>query len=125
MSDAYLVHAFDMINVGDIDLVRQVRELASRVVIGVLTDEQIEATTGRRPIIPLPERLTLALHLRGVHAAVVHDDHSVPEGTVVYAETGNAAAWDGAAVELAPRIQTTSSMLRAATVDQHHDRAVA
>lgn len=115
MSDAYLVHAFDMINVGDIDLVRQVRALASRVVIGVLTDEQVEASTGRPPIIPLAERLTLAMHLRGVHEAVVHDDDRVPAHAVVYVEAGAAASWDVSAVGLAPRQRSTSTMLLAAS----------
>jgi glycerol-3-phosphate cytidylyltransferase-like family protein len=61
-----LVRSFDLINVLDLDLVAQARQLCTRLVIGVHSDELVTQLTGRSPVMPLSERLLLAAHVRGV-----------------------------------------------------------
>ena len=77
MTVGYLAHGFDLLNVGDLDVIAQVRAQCSRLVVGVLSDQTVERATGRPPVVPLVERLALVGYLRGVDEVTVHDDTSV------------------------------------------------
>jgi cytidyltransferase-like protein len=70
----YLANSFDLINVRDLDLIAQARHLCSRLVVGVFTDDFAERHQGRRPVVPLVERMALVQRVRGVHEVRVHDD---------------------------------------------------
>lgn len=86
---AYLVGAFDMLNVAHLSLVDQVRAQCDRLVVGVLTDAEVEALNQQAPVFPLDERVTIVSHLRDVDEAIVHSPQWVAEhpGARVYALT--------------------------------------
>jgi len=74
----YLARSFDLINVSDLDLIFQARQLCSRLVVGVHSDELVTRLTGRAPVVPLSERLALVAHVRGVDEVLVHEADSSP-----------------------------------------------
>lgn len=74
----YLARSFDLINVSDLDLIAQARRLCSRLIVGVHSDELVIQLTGRPPVVPLPERLALVAHVRGVDEVLVHEAGSCP-----------------------------------------------
>lgn len=116
MNIGYLPSCFDLINVRDLDLVSQAAARCTRLVVGVLTDELAERLTGRRPVVPLAERIALVSHVRGVEEVVVHDDVRLSElgpHTVVFGPTDEPAPWDMAGVvALTPARHTQSTVLR-------------
>lgn len=69
----YLACPFDLLNVGDLDLIAQARSRCDYLVVGVYSDELIESISGRPPVVPLQERLVLVGHIRGVDHATRHD----------------------------------------------------
>ena len=73
MSVGYLADSFDLINVRDLDLIAQARARCTRLVVGVFTDEHAEWLFGRRPVVPLSERMAVLRHVRGVDEVVAHD----------------------------------------------------
>lgn len=78
MMCGYLAYSFDLLNVGDLDVIRQAREQCDRLVVGVYSDESVEQYNGRPPVVPLVERLELIRHLRGVDEVVIHDQKKPP-----------------------------------------------
>jgi glycerol-3-phosphate cytidylyltransferase len=74
MTRGYLASAFDLINVGDLDIIAQARMRCDQLLIGVYTDEYVRALTGRSPVVPLTERVELVRHVRGVDRVVPHED---------------------------------------------------
>ena len=79
MTVGYLAAAFEVVTVRDLDLIRQARQLCTRLVVGVLRDEDVVRLFGRRPVAPLLERIAVVRHLRGVDEVVAHDDRSVTQ----------------------------------------------
>lgn len=73
MAIGYLPSSFDLINVRDLDLISQAVARCSRLIVGVLSDDMVERLSGRRPVVPLVERMALVRHVRGVDEAVVQD----------------------------------------------------
>lgn len=69
MRTGLLVSAFDIVDVADLDVLRQAREECDRLAAGVLTDEIIEPLTGVAPIVPERDRLEIVRALRGVAEA--------------------------------------------------------
>lgn len=55
----YAVGTFDLFHIGHLTLLKHAREQCDRLVVGVASDELLELTKGRRPIIPLGERLDI------------------------------------------------------------------
>lgn len=72
MCTGYLIGAFDLLNVRDLDIIDQARDRAGRVVLAILDDAEVERLYGRPPVVPLLERVMLAAHIRGIHQVVVH-----------------------------------------------------
>jgi len=110
----YLVHDFDLLNVGDLDLLQQARAACATLVVGVLTDEAVHRHYGTSPVVPLAERMALVGRLRGVDDVVEHS--SVPAGTAVVfrAATASPVVPDTAAITLSPSRQPQSPLLQAA-----------
>lgn len=85
MSKGYLAASFDLLNVGDLDVIAQARQRCDHLTVGVFSDAYVEQCSGRGPVIPLAERLELLCHVRGVDTVVVHDedaDQVMPGRTV-------------------------------------------
>ena len=59
MSVGYLADSFDLINVRDLDLIAQARARCTRPIVGVFTNQYTEWVSGRRPVLPLSERMAV------------------------------------------------------------------
>jgi cytidyltransferase-like protein len=112
----YLVSSFDLMNVGHLDVIDQAQQLCARLVVGVLTDGEVEVLTGRSPVVPLEERLALVRHVRGISGAVVHGSQEqralAPDRS--FEIDGEDLEGPDGAVRLAPRRRTASDVLLAA-----------
>jgi glycerol-3-phosphate cytidylyltransferase len=116
MSVGYLAQSFDLLNVRDLDLIAQARQHCAHLIVGVHTDELVEARQGRRPVVPLSERMALVGHVRGVAEVVEHGDDPVelPLGTVVFAVDDETPETTLDVVPLSTRRHTVSVALREA-----------
>ena len=73
MEIGYTFHAGDLFHVGHLHQIRICKEhlgIDGLLVVGILTDEAIEAYK-RKPIIPLPERVSIYGALRDVDLVIV------------------------------------------------------
>lgn len=71
MKTVYTSGSWDLLHLGHINMIRRSRELGDRLIVGVSTDELIEAYKGMKPIIPFEERLELIRALRWADEVVV------------------------------------------------------
>jgi glycerol-3-phosphate cytidylyltransferase len=62
---------FDVFHVGHLNLLRRVRRLCGRLVVGVLTDEEVVLLKGRSPRVPGDERVEVVASTRCVDEAVL------------------------------------------------------
>lgn len=90
MNEAYLASSFDLLNVADLDLIDQARGRCDRLTVGVFSDQYVERTTGRKPVVSIEERTALLRCVRGVDQVVVHDEADlgrlIADGTVFAVE---------------------------------------
>lgn len=73
MSTAFFLSAFDLVDVGDLDVLSQAAEESGRVEALVLSDEAVRQTTGQSPVIPAKERLEIVGAIRDVADAEIFD----------------------------------------------------
>lgn len=69
----YAAGAFDLFHVGHLNILRQARQHCDVLIAGVVADEILEITKGRRPVVPLAERMEIVSHISfvdRVHAEV-------------------------------------------------------
>ena len=59
----YAAGAWDLFHVGHLNVLRHARANCDRLVAGVVADEVLELTKGRRPVIPTVERAEILSHL--------------------------------------------------------------
>jgi glycerol-3-phosphate cytidylyltransferase len=59
----YAPGAYDLFHIGHLNILRHARAHCDRLVVGVVADEVLELTKGRRPIIPLAERVEIVSHI--------------------------------------------------------------
>jgi glycerol-3-phosphate cytidylyltransferase len=72
----YAPGAYDLFHIGHLNLLRHAAAHCDHLIAGVVSDEMLELTKGRAPIIPLAERMEIVGSLRivdAVHAEVVPD----------------------------------------------------
>lgn len=69
----YTAGAFDMLDAGDVALLRLARERCDHLVVGVATDELVRRVAGRAATIPMRDRVELVASLRHVDAVVPDD----------------------------------------------------
>lgn len=67
----YVPGAWDMFHVGHLNILLRSREQCDRLVVGVVTDEELVRAKGRPPIVPLPERMDVVASLDLVDEVVV------------------------------------------------------
>jgi hypothetical protein len=117
MSVGYLAGAFDLFNVRDLDLITQAQSQCSRLIVGVFTDAYSEQIMGRRPMVPLAERIALLRYVRGVDDVVSHDESSlVGDQWVVFAADDVPTQQTNGSVVLIPRRHSESPILRQALI---------
>ncbi len=118
MQRGYLACALDMLNVRDLDLLAQARAHCDVLTVGVLTDDDVAACTGRPPVITLEERLFLAEHLHAVDRTVVHRDAEwdLLDNSVITMVVRGESDWlrPDADVVLTPQVVSDSTALRTA-----------
>lgn len=110
----YLGAAFDLLNVGDLDLIEQAAARCDYLVIGVFSDELVEERFGRGPVVPVDERIRLVAGLRHVDEAQLHAGWPQCHGTA-FARREDADLVDPhTAVILEARRESRSGILREA-----------
>ncbi|MGV8886138.1 MAG: adenylyltransferase/cytidyltransferase family protein [Microbacteriaceae bacterium] len=70
----YAAGAYDLFHVGHLNILRRAKEQCDILIAGVVSDEMLELSKGKRPVIPLAERLEIVSHIRFVdraHAEIV------------------------------------------------------
>lgn len=66
----YAAGAFDLFHVGHLNLLRHAKSECDFLIAGVVSDDLLEKSKGRRPIIPLVERLEIIRSINFVDRAV-------------------------------------------------------
>jgi glycerol-3-phosphate cytidylyltransferase len=65
----YASGAFDLFHIGHLNILRHAKAGCDYLIAGVASDELLERTKGRRPVVPLAERLEIVRHVRCVDEA--------------------------------------------------------
>lgn len=66
----YAAGAFDLFHVGHLNLLRHAKSECDFLIAGVVSDELLEQNKGKRPVIPLIERLDIVQSVQYVDRAV-------------------------------------------------------
>jgi len=69
----YVPGVYDMFHIGHLNILRRAREDCDVLVVGAVTDEVVEITKGKRPVVPLTERMEILSSI-GIVDRVVADD---------------------------------------------------
>lgn len=72
----YAAGAFDLFHVGHLNILRQARAHCDHLIAGVVSDEMLELTKGRGPVVPCAERAEIVANVRfvdEVHVEAVED----------------------------------------------------
>jgi glycerol-3-phosphate cytidylyltransferase len=69
----YASGVFDMFHVGHLNILRRARLDCDYLIAGVVTDEVVEQIKGRRPVVPLFERMEIVQSVRFVDEVVPDD----------------------------------------------------
>lgn len=70
----YAPGVYDMFHIGHLNILRRAKLDCDYLIAGVVTDAAAEGAKGRRPVVPLSERLEIVQAIRFVDEAVA-DDH--------------------------------------------------
>jgi len=66
----YAPGAYDLFHVGHLNVLRNARQHCDVLIAGVVSDEMLELTKGRRPVVPLAERMEIVRHISFVDEVV-------------------------------------------------------
>lgn len=66
----YAPGAYDLFHVGHLNVLRNARQHCDVLIAGVVSDEMLELTKGRRPVVPLAERMEIVRHISFVDQVV-------------------------------------------------------
>ncbi|WP_051640250.1 adenylyltransferase/cytidyltransferase family protein [Cellulomonas sp. URHE0023] len=72
----YAPGAYDLFHVGHLNILRHAKDHCDYLIAGVVDDAVLEVTKGRRPVIPLHERMEIVSHISyvdQVHAETLLD----------------------------------------------------
>ncbi|WP_205687503.1 adenylyltransferase/cytidyltransferase family protein [Cellulomonas endophytica] len=72
----YAPGAYDLFHVGHLNILKHAKQHCDVLIAGVVSDEMLELARGRRPVVPLAERLEIVSHISfvdRVHAETVPD----------------------------------------------------
>lgn len=81
----YAPGAYDLFHVGHLNILRNARANCDYLIAGVVSDEMLELARGRRPVVPLAERMEIVSHISFVDR--VHAE-TVPDKLDTWAEVG-------------------------------------
>lgn len=66
----YVPGAWDMFHIGHLNILRRAREHCDHLIAGVVLDDVLEKAKGRRPVVPLEERMEIVGALQCVDEVV-------------------------------------------------------
>ena len=69
----YAGGAFDLFHIGHLNILKHARSQCDYLIAGVVTDEVLELTKGKSPIIPFAERIEIVRNISFVDEAVPED----------------------------------------------------
>ena len=72
----YAPGAFDLFHIGHLNILKHAKEHCDVLIAGVVSDEMLQLARGRRPVVPLAERLEIVRHIDvvdRVHAETLPD----------------------------------------------------
>jgi glycerol-3-phosphate cytidylyltransferase len=69
----YVPGVYDMFHVGHLNILRRARLGCDELVVGAVTDEVVERTKGKRPVVPLAERMEILASMAIVDRVVADD----------------------------------------------------
>ncbi len=69
----YAGGAFDLFHIGHLNILKHARSQCDYLIAGVVTDEVLELTKGKAPIIPFAERIEIVRNISFVDEAVPED----------------------------------------------------
>lgn len=81
----YAPGVYDLFHVGHLNLLRHARGHCDHLIAGVVSDEMAELAKGRRPVVPLVERLEIVRSVRYVDEAFVE---TVPDKLRTWRQVG-------------------------------------
>lgn len=78
--------AFDLFHIGHLNLLRNCKQYCNYLLVGVMTDEFIEHQKGRKPFVPLNERMEIVRAIKYVDEVVPVDYHNTvkPDAWTLY-----------------------------------------
>lgn len=76
----YVPGAWDMFHIGHLNILLRARSQCDELIVGVVTDEELERVKGKPPAVPLSERMEVVRSLALVDRVVV--DHSTDKRAV-------------------------------------------
>ncbi len=59
----YAAGAYDLFHYGHLEILRKAKENCDYLIAGVVHDDVLEQTKGRRPVIPIDERAAIVSHI--------------------------------------------------------------
>jgi glycerol-3-phosphate cytidylyltransferase len=81
----YAPGAYDLFHIGHLNILRNAAQHCDRLIAGVVSDEVLLRTKGRRPVIPLAERMEIVRSIRYVDAVHAED---VPDKVETWRRVG-------------------------------------
>jgi len=73
MNIGYTTGVFDLFHVGHLRLIKNAKKLCDKLIVGVSSDSLVYDLKGRRPVIPLSERLEIVKSISYVDSVVVEE----------------------------------------------------
>ena len=70
----YTTGVYDMFHVGHLNILRRAKEMCEHLIVGVSTDELVQAYKHKTPIIPFEERMAIVAACRYVDRVVPQQD---------------------------------------------------
>jgi glycerol-3-phosphate cytidylyltransferase len=76
MKTGYAIGVYDMFHIGHLNLLRRAKEHCDSLIVGIKTDELVESSKGKIPIVPFAERCEIVGALKCVDSVVPHDNEN-------------------------------------------------
>lgn len=74
----YLTGVFDLLHIGHLRTLRSASEQCQKLIVGVCSDELVQAYRGEAPVMPLAARLAVVAAIRYVDVAIVQEAAQLP-----------------------------------------------
>lgn len=102
----YAAGAFDLFHVGHLNILRQAKRHCDYLIAGVVSDEMLELTKGRAPVVPAAERAEIVSHVKFVDEVPEHlvRGYMVEPGSMVAHRLNQRVRADQIGMNKRPRI---------------------